>query len=93
MSKLNKSMAAKVARQNKQYFSGVVRDGSYYSHYSQGMDSWQSAVAFSSLWHPHKQAGWRRAMKDDVKFAEQCPAAQARVMARLHLLDCIKEAA
>jgi len=86
MSKVNKATAAKVARQNKQYYDGVVRDSRYYSHYSQGMDAWTNEEVYSNTWHPHKQQGWRKARNNDIAFATQCPTARARVERRLGLL-------
>lgn len=84
MSKLNKPLVAKKARQAEHYRQGNFNaNGVYQSQYSQGVDAWTNGTPLSQAWHLHKKEGWCKARDRDIAFAEQCPAARARVLDRL----------
>lgn len=97
MAKLNKAGVAKRNAQSRQLSNGCLVIGSYGRHmdsggvfktqYELGHQAWYNGTPLSKGWHLHKQQGWKNARDSDISFAEQCPAARKRVMARLGLLD------
>jgi len=86
MSKLNKSTASKIARQNAQYYNSVVIDGRYVSHYDQGYQAYFNRTKYGKAWHPHKQQGWRAARDSDMLLLKQVhkPEVVKQVLARLN---------
>jgi len=71
MSKVNKTISGKLARERSLHTSGQLVDGAFVPHFQQGHMAYSRGEQRTNLWHIRKSEGWKNALKKDIRFLDQ----------------------
>ena len=77
MSKGNRTIAAKIARNRDQIVAGTYsrKSDKYNTPYEMGHHAFRAGEPFNRLWPLHKQQGWKRARDEELRFYLQTGSA------------------